>query len=198
MKKELYIFLFVLLGIRLIGFGQSTADSSIQIMKAVVLEEDTIFVDNIREIYVFPERLFFKKFTSRRYRKLVRDIKKAYPYALLASDVLSEMDKQFSQLKTDRQKKLYIKKVEERLRDEFEDDLRGLTINQGIILMKLIDRETGDTSYELVKELKGSFSAFFWQTVARFFGSNLKVKYDPDGKDKLIEEIVQKIEQGKL
>ena len=87
---------------------------------------------------------------------------------------------------------LYSKK----LQSEFEGELKKLTIKQGIILVKLIDRETGNTSYELVKQLRGSFSAFLWQSLARLFGSNLKLEYDPYGEDKLIEEIVVMIEQG--
>jgi hypothetical protein len=82
--------------------------------------------------------------------------------------------------------------------DEFEDEVKHLTITQGRILMKLIDRETGDTTYYLLKDLKGNLSAVFWQAVARVFGSNLKTTYDPDGEDKLIEQIVLMIEAGQL
>ncbi len=91
-----------------------------------------------------------------------------------------------------------MKEQEQLLREEFEDDIRHLTIRQGRLLIKLIDRETDKTSYELIKELKGSFSAFFWQTVARFFGENLKDQYDPAQEDKYIEEIVHRIENGQL
>jgi hypothetical protein len=76
--------------------------------------------------------------------------------------------------------------------------LRKLTFTQGRILIKLIDRETGHTTYEIVKELKGSLSAFFWQSVARIFGSNLKMEYDAKGDDRMIEDIVIRIENGML
>ena len=89
-----------------------------------------------------------------------------------------------------------MKQVEKELLDEYEDDLKKLTITQGRILIKLVDRETGATSYELVKELRGSFSAFFWQAFARIFGSTLKAEYDPYGEDRLIEEIVLLIDNG--
>ena len=88
--------------------------------------------------------------------------------------------------------------MEDELREEYEGDLRKLTITQGIILIKLVDRETGDTSYELVKQFRGSFSAFFWQQLARLFGHNLKLQYEPYGEDYLIEEVVQLIEAGKV
>lgn len=91
-----------------------------------------------------------------------------------------------------------MKQVEQELLVEFEDDLKQLTITQGRILIKLVDRETGSTSYELVKELRGTFSAFFWQTLARLFGSNLKSVYDPYGEDRLIEEIIFLIDRGQL
>jgi hypothetical protein len=101
-------------------------------------------------------------------------------------------------LTTEKEKEKYIKKLEDRLRDEFESELKKLTIRQGRLLLLLIDRQTGNSTYELVKALKGSFSAFFWQTVAKIFGSDLKVKYDPLGKHKLIEQIVIQIENGQL
>jgi pyruvate dehydrogenase complex dehydrogenase (E1) component len=81
---------------------------------------------------------------------------------------------------------------------EFEDDLTKLTITQGRLLIKLIDRETGNTSFDLVKELRGSFSAFFWQAIARLFGSNLKSTFDKDGEDKLIDQILVLIDNGQL
>ena len=79
---------------------------------------------------------------------------------------------------------------------EFEKEVKKLTISQGIILVKLIDRETGRTSYQVIKELKGGFTAFFWQGLARIFGNNLKAEYDPVDKDRVIEDIVMGIEAG--
>jgi hypothetical protein len=90
-------------------------------------------------------------------------------------------------------------KVEfEEIKNEFEKDIRGFTLNQGRILLKLIDRETGNSSFALVKDLRGNFQAFFWQSVARIFSVNLKSEYDPlnNSEDKLIEEIVISIENG--
>ena len=84
------------------------------------------------------------------------------------------------------------------LKSDFERDLKQLTITQGRILIKLIDRETGNTSYALVKELRGSLQAFFWQGLARLFGTNLKTEFDAAGEDAAIESIVQQIERGQL
>ena len=89
-------------------------------------------------------------------------------------------------------------KKEKELRDQFEDELIHLTISQGKILIKLVDRETGNTTYQVIQELKGGFSAFLWQGVARLFGSNLKSEYDADEEDKMIEDIIVRIENGLL
>ena len=101
-------------------------------------------------------------------------------------------------LNTERERRQYINQVEKEILDEYEGDLKKLTITQGRILLKLIDREIGETSYDLLKELKGTFSAFFWQTLARIFGHNLKSEFDPEGEDKLLNEIVILIENGQL
>jgi len=86
--------------------------------------------------------------------------------------------------------------VEENLKKEFTEDLKNLTITQGRILIKLIDRETGKSSYTLIKELRGSFSAFMWQSLASLFNSSLKVEYDAEGEDKPIEDAIRLIESG--
>ncbi|MFK5968672.1 MAG: DUF4294 domain-containing protein, partial [Candidatus Marithrix sp.] len=87
---------------------------------------------------------------------------------------------------------------EKELKKEFEDELKNLTMTQGKLLIKLVDRETGKTTYELVKQLRGSLSAFFWQSLAKLFGSNLKTEYDAAGEDKLIEDILIRIDNGQI
>jgi hypothetical protein len=99
---------------------------------------------------------------------------------------------------SDKERRQLMKRAEDELKAEFEDDLKKLTFKQGLILIKLVDRETGNTSYELVQELRGKFTAFFWQAFARLFGYNLKVEYDPLGDDKEIEDIVVMIENGQI
>ena len=94
--------------------------------------------------------------------------------------------------------KKYYKKIEEELKKEFDGDIRKMSASQGRILIKLIDRETGDTSYEILQEFRGNVSAFFWQSFSRMFGQDLKSDYDPYGDDKDIESIVQLIEAGAI
>src|SRR5258705_13410403 len=103
---------------------------------------------------------------------------------MLASVKLKQYNAQLATMRLEAERKLYMKKAEKEIVKQFEGDMRQLTLNQGKILIKLIDRETGSTSYNLVKELRGSFSAWMWQSLAVFFGANLKSEYDAKGDDR--------------
>ncbi len=168
------------------------------VTRTVIVDGDTIPNVSIEEVIIFPRLIFKNRYRERKYRKLVRDVKKAYPYAKLAKDKLVAMESEFVKLETEKEKNKYIKTVEKQLMNEFGTELKKLTVTQGRILLKLIDRETGNTSYELVKELRGTISAVLWQTIARLFGSDLKAQYDPKGDDKLIERVVKLIEYGQI
>lgn len=148
------------------------------------------------DIYVFPPRKFKNNRQRRIYGRLVNNVKLVYPYAKEAKNRMDEMEAHLATLQTEKERQTYIDQVEKKLFDDFEDDVRGLTITQGRILIKLIDRETGNTSYNILKNYKGSFTAFFWQSIARVFGTNLKEEYDRYGEDQMIEEIVLMIQYG--
>lgn len=126
--------------------------------------------------------------------KLKYNVRKVYPFAVLASKRLREYETVLDSLPTEKQKRDYTKIVEKKLKQEFSEDLKRLSLTQGRILIKLIDRQTGNTSYNLVKQLRGGFSAMMWQSMALVFGSNLKSNYDPLEEDRHIEIIVQQIE----
>lgn len=177
--------------------AQNKSDST-TVMKTAIIDGDTIPLFEMPEIPIYPPITFKNKWQERRYGRLERYVVKVYPYAKIAGEMLQDFDDTLRSFKTDYARKRYLKKVEEQLKAEFEGELKKLTIKQGIILVKLIDRETGNTSYDLIKELRGSFSAFLWQTLARLFGSNLKLEYDPGGEDFMIEDIVLRIERGEL
>ena len=164
----------------------------------IIYKGDTTFLSTIEEAYIFPNRKFKNERDMRRYRKLIYNVKRVYPYAKIAGQKFNEVDATLATLKTEKQQKEYIKRVEAEIKDKYEGELKKLTVSQGRILIKLIDRETGHTSYELVKQLQGNFQAFLWQTLARFFGSNLKWAFDSKGEDKLVNEIVIMIERGLL
>jgi hypothetical protein len=170
----------------------------IYVARAVVIDGDTIWVAELDEVYIFPTKKFRNKREYRRYTRLIHNVKRAYPWAKLAGEKLAEVEIHIATLDTEKEQREYIKQVEEELLRDYKEDLKKMTITQGRILIKLVDRETGDTSYELVKELRGRLSAAFWQALARLFGSNLKAEYDAEGEDRLIEEIVLLIENGQL
>ena len=170
----------------------------IYVARAVVIDGDTLWVADLDEVYIFPTKKFKNRRERRRYTRLIYNVKKAYPWAKLAGDKLAEVEVQLMSLETEQEQKEYMKLIEQELLKDYKEDLKKLTLTQGRILIKLVDRETGDTSYELVKELRGNLSAVFWQALARLFGSNLKSEYDADGEDRLIEEIVILIENGQL
>ncbi len=159
----------------------------------VIIDGDTLPNVNIKTVTV---RSFKKRRQQIKYNKLMYNVKKAYPFAVAARDELANMNAQLVGVEGKRERERYIKEYEKQMFKKYEKDLRALTISQGRILLKLVDREIDNTAYELVKEYRGSFSAFFWQGVARLFGENLKSEYDPELEDIYIEEIVQLIEAG--
>ncbi len=165
---------------------------------AIVRNGDTIPIIELRPVNISAPRIFKNRFEEYRYRRLVRNIKIVYPYARLAGIKFQEYNKQLMELESGSERRRAMRKAEEELRKQFEDDLRKLTFSQGLILIKLVDRETSHTSYEVLKDFRGMFTAVFWQSLGRLFGYNLKTEYDPEGEDQLIEEIVQMIESGAL
>jgi hypothetical protein len=193
MKNKLFIF-FIIVLITSELFGQ--APKNLQLFPARIIGSDTLACIDIQEVFILLPRKFKNKREETRYWKLVRDLKITYPYAVLIKNKIDELNSKFMTLHTDKEKKEYIKQAEKELRGEYEGDLTDLTISQGRLLIKLVDRETGKTTYTLVKELRGTFQAIFWQTVAKIFGSSLKAEYDPKGDDKLTEELLLKIQKG--
>ena len=178
--------------------GSAPDSSNYRIVIAKIVNGDTIITATLPEYAVnakLPRKL---RAAAQRNAKLVYNVKKVYPYAKLAGIKLKEYEEILKNASSDAERKRLMKQAEDELRAEFEDDLKKLTFKQGIILIKLVDRETGDSSYVLVQELRGKVVAFFWQTFARLFGYNLKTEYDPEGEDKDIEEIVVLIENGQI
>lgn len=166
------------------------------IVALAVVDGDTMPQIRLQQVYVMPKKIYHSEKEKRKFLRLVRKIKKVLPYAQLANKTLRDINKELESIDDRRTRKKYIKKVDKILKEKYGEELKRLTISEGRILIKLIDRETGSTSYELIKELKGSFSAFMWQSLARIFGENLKQDYDPEKEDKLIEEILLRIQAG--
>lgn len=133
-----------------------------------------------------------------RHKRLVYNVKKVYPYAVLVRESIAEVSDTLLLIDSDRERKKYLKKFEKSVFKEYEGDMRNMTITQGKILVKLVDRETQNSGFELIQEYRGPVSAVFWQGIARIFGNNLKTRYDPYGADYLIEKIVYEIEMERL
>ena len=165
-----------------------------QLYNALVSEGDTVPMVSLGMVSVKRKRVFKSKRERRKYLRLERHVRKVYPFAKLANEKLVRYEKTLKGL-SDKRRKKFMRVAEKEIRKEFSNDLKALTFNQGRILLKLIDRETGNVSYDLVKDLRGGFTAWLFQGVARVFDFNLKSEYDPENDDRLIEEILVKIEQ---
>lgn len=167
--------------------------------RSTIFKGDTIAVVDLKTALITSSRVFKDADAERKYRKLVRDVKKAYPYAKIAGQRIKEYNDLIADKKNRERKKL-MKEAEKNLKAEFKKDLENLTVNQGKILLKLIDRETGNSSYDLVKEYRGKMTAFFWQSFAVIYDDdlNMKVRYDKEGDDKIIEEIILMIDRQEI
>tara|TARA_R110002050_G_scaffold204327_1_gene339577 strand:- start:64758 stop:65339 length:582 start_codon:yes stop_codon:yes gene_type:complete len=185
---------FVIIYLSFFAFGAMAQKGNI--LPVRVIDGDSIPEITLSSYQVSAKRTWRSRTAYNRFKRLERKVVKVYPLAHLASQKLEEYAKELELVTSEREKKQFYKRIEEEIKLEYEGELRNLTISEGRILIKLLDRETGDTSYELVTELRGKFSAFFWQGLARLFGHNLKSVYDPKGEDKEIEFIVQRIEAG--
>ena len=167
-------------------------------LPAHIINGDTLPYVNLAPVVCMAERTFKSKKEQQRWERTKYNVKKVYPYAILAAAKLKEYDRILATIPTQREREKYMKEAENHLTHEFGDELKKLTVTQGRVLIKLIDRETGKTTYDVVKSMRGSFSAFMWQGVALVFNSNLKSDYDAEGEDKSIELAIRLIEDGQF
>ncbi|MFO7997405.1 MAG: DUF4294 domain-containing protein [Bacteroidales bacterium] len=177
------------------GVGQEVTGST---HRAHVVGGDTLPIIDLQPVLFFAPRVFTSRSEEMRYYRLVHNVKRAYPYAYLAGVKLREYEDQLAAMDSEADRRKAIRKIETEIREQFEEDLKRLTRTQGLILIKLVDRETSQTSYDLLRDFRGMVSAVFWQSLARLFGYNLKTRYDPQGEDHLIEQIVIMIEAGAI
>ena len=159
---------------------------------------DTVYQIKLRDTYMFSWPEEKKKGRAwRDFYRLVYNFRKTYPYALIAKEKFGIADSVLNSRKfTSRQKTAYIKDFEKDLFKDFEKPLRKMTISQGGLLLKLIDREIGQSSYQIIKDYRGGFNAVFWQGIAKIFGSDLKKPYDKFGEDKITEDLVIMYQKG--
>ncbi len=197
--KPVHVVIFLVFFVNHVVKSQDVLKTdNVTLIPVKVIDGDTVPHINLRAVIIRPPFKFKNKRQRKKYGRLARYVKKVYPYSQIIKVKLYEINSQIDSLETKREKKKFMKKKEKELRAEFEGRLRKLTFKQGRILIKLVDRETGNTSYEVIKQLRGALSAVFWQSIARLFGSNLKSEYDAEGEDAMIEDIIVRIENGTL
>jgi hypothetical protein len=189
-----YIIISVFL---LIPFLAEAQEQDSVIAYGMIVDGDTIPVIPLQEVRIYSWKLVNGK-EERKLSRLMKNVKIVYPYAKLAGLKLEEYEDTLAMAPDDKARRQIMKRVEKEIEAEYGNELRDLTVTQGKILLKLLDRETGETSYELVSELRGEFRAVFYQAFARIFGLNMKIGYDPEGEDQDIEYIVRMIENGSL
>ena len=199
MKNKLFLLgnIIVLLSLSL----PTLATSYIQtaqgyILPGIVVGNDTIPIVVLNEHIVYPK--YVKKRDQQKYNKLVRDIKKVYPFAKVVGKEVERVNPLLEKL-PQKERKKYLREYEKALFKQYEPDLKKLTLTQGKLLIKLIDRECEQSSFDLIREYRGGLTAFFWQGFARILGANLKEDFnDAKSEDAMINRIIILIENGQL
>lgn len=161
---------------------------------------DTVRMTMIKEVVVYPPMKFKNKKQEEFYWRTVRDVRKTLPYAKLAFSTLCETYEYIQTIPDKKQREKHLKQLEKDIFEQYKPVVKTMTKGQGKILLKLINRETDQSSYSIVKAFLGSFRAGFWQTFGRFFGMNMKSGFKPEKneEDAIIDRIATLIEQGAL
>ena len=159
---------------------------------------DTTLIVYLPEVDIDLMQRYLQITDTRQGRRLASNVKKVYPYAKLAGAKMQEYDSILANVSNKSERNRLMKQAEKEITDQYTEELKDLTITQGLILVRLIDRETGNTSYQVVQELRGKVRAFFYQGFARLWGYNLKTEYDPHNnpEDDQIETIMTLLERG--
>lgn len=198
------IFLMLALFVRLSGQKDSvthkpdTSQNRVFVLQEVERDGEVLPEVAIKEVTIIGKNNVPRRVTARRNDRMVYNLKIVYPYAVIVREKLYQVEQDLAAITDEQERRKYIRGVEEFVLGEYEDDMREMTITQGKLLIKLIDRETRNTSFELIKQFRGGLSASFWQGIARIFGTNLKAEYDPYGEDAMMEFILIQLEAGML
>lgn len=159
---------------------------------------DTIPSIQLPTVYIFKPLTFKNKKERLEYYRLIRNVKKVYPISKEINRAIIETYEYLQTLPDEKTRQKHIKRVEKGLKEQYTARMKKLSFTQGKLLIKLVDRQSNQTSYELVKAFMGPFKAGFYQTFAALFGASLKKEYDPQGEDKLTERIVLMVESGQI
>lgn len=159
---------------------------------------DTLLSITLKPVYVYPKFVFKSKKQEKYYWKLVRNVKKTLPLAKEIRNVVIETYEYLETLPDKKSREEHIKAVEKGLKQQYTPKMKKLTFSQGKLLIKLVNRECNQSSYQLVRAFMGPFKAGFYQTFAALFGASLKKEYHPEDDDKMVERIIILVENGQL
>lgn len=193
MKRLLHILILLAVGIPMFAANQYMDSCMIRVENG-----DTLYMAWLHEVWVYPPMKFKNKKQEKFYWRTVRDVKKCLPYAKMITADMAYADAELAKLPDKKSQKKWWHKFERQLFKKYENDFRNMYASQGMMLMKLLDRETDRTSYELIKQYKGKASANFWQFVAKLFKNDLKEEYDASDKDRITERVINLVEAGQL
>lgn len=177
---------------------ETTEPATAYRIRTMVYKGDTIPYIALPAVYIYRPMQFKNKRQEKRYSKLVRDVKKVLPLANEVQHAIIETYEYLMTLPDDKARQRHMKAVEKSIKEQYTPRMKKLTFAQGKLLIKLVDRQTQSTGYELVKAFLGPFRAGFYQAFAALFGASLKKEYDPEGEDALTERIVRMVENGQL
>jgi hypothetical protein len=162
---------------------------------AIIVDGTIVPAQTLNFLYVTAPASKAMKERVQKWTRLRNAVYVTYPYAKKAGLIMNDINVHIAHITDKNKRKEYIQSREKEVKKEFADPLKQLSVYQGEVLMKLINRQSGNNCYDIIKEYKGGFTARFWQTVAFFFNSNLKQPYDANGQDKEIESIVMEVER---
>lgn len=191
--KKIFCILVIFVFTNLV-YSQGVVDS----VMLQINQNDTFYLARMQDVWVYPKMVFKNKKQERFYWKTVRDVKKTLPFAKELTKEMQVADHQLAMLPDEKARRKWWKQHEKYLFQKYENDFRRMTASQGQMLMKLMDRESDRTSYDIIKHYRGKASANFWQFVAKLFKNDLKEEYDADDKDRIVERVINLVEAGML
>lgn len=188
------IFIISLLSLFINNFVEAQS-----VVPAIIIGRDTVPHVLLGEVDVVARIKNPRKYARQQQRnqRMIYNVRKVFPYAKIAAAKINEIENLLAQANSESKRKQIIKKEYKELMQTFKQPLMQLTVTQGKILVRLIYRETNNTSFNHIREYKGTVNAYFWQSLALLFGNNLKADYEPEGRDREIEQIVRTIEKEK-
>lgn len=196
MQKRFWGILFCIVMCCNTAIIAATPESNGTLVRAVVSHGDTVFV--LPTVYAFPPMKFKNKREEKFYWRTVRDVKKVLPYSKLINTLVQEVNDTLMRIPTKKERDRYMRQWEKTTYRKYYKEFTHMTLNQGKLLIRLVDRECQTSSYELIRAYRGSFSAGFYQMFAKLFGADLKSKFGTGRNDKIIERIIILVEAGQL